>query len=73
MMLFTSRGIMPFPKVICPHCNRESADKLVCTSLGCGRKIAGPVRLFTRARKTPRSVGRRNQISPSSRLRNSAL
>jgi len=39
---------MSFPKVICPHCNRESADNRVCTSLGCGKRIAAPVRLCAR-------------------------
>ena len=52
MMLFTSRGSMSFPKVICPHCNRESADNRVCTSLGCGKRLAAPVRLFARIRTT---------------------
>jgi hypothetical protein len=40
-------------KVICPHCNRQSADKLVCTSLGCGKKIDAPVLLFARTRNVP--------------------
>ena len=41
---------MSFTKVICPHCNRESADNRVCTSLGCGKRLAAPVRLFARIR-----------------------
>lgn len=40
-------------KTVCPHCNRESADNQVCTSLGCGKRIDAPVRLFARVRRLP--------------------
>ena len=41
---------MALLKIVCPHCYRESANSLVCTSLGCGKRIAMPVRLFPRSR-----------------------
>jgi hypothetical protein len=45
-------------KVICPHCNRESADNQVCTNLGCGKRFDAPVRLFARTRTLPvRNMG----------------
>ena len=55
--------------VICPHCNRQSADKLVCTNLGCGKKITAPVQLFARARSvhTMRSSGSSSAGSTDSR------
>ena len=55
MMLFTIRGSMSVSKarVICPHCNRESADNQVCTNLGCGKRLDAPVRLFARNRALP--------------------
>jgi hypothetical protein len=41
-------------KTICPHCYRQSADHRICTSLGCGKRIAEPVvKAFTRNRRKP--------------------
>jgi len=40
--------IMLSLRTVCPHCNRTSADALVCTNLGCGKRIADPVQLFAR-------------------------
>jgi hypothetical protein len=42
--------------VVCPHCNRYSANDKICTSLGCGKRIAAPVQLFARARARKRPV-----------------
>jgi hypothetical protein len=50
-------------KMICPHCNRESANNLVCTNLGCSKRIDAPVRLFARNRALP--VGRMGAVPRS--------
>jgi len=50
---------MALLKIVCPHCYRESANSLVCTSLGCGKRIAMPVRLFPRSRA--KSVDRKHR------------
>lgn len=53
----TNEGAVPH-RIICAHCNRESANKIVYTNPGCGRKIAGPIQLFAHARKIPMDSGR---------------
>jgi hypothetical protein len=63
---------MALLKTICPHCFRESANSLVCTSLGCGKRIGAPVRLFPRTRA--KSVSRKDRpvrvaLSPKRRRR----
>jgi len=63
---------MALLKTVCPHCYRESANNLVCTSLGCGKRIAMPVRLFPRTRA--KSVSRKDRAvlvahSPNRRRR----
>ena len=50
---------MALPKTVCPHCYRESANSMVCTSLGCGKRIAMPVRIFPRGRA--KSVSRKDR------------
>jgi hypothetical protein len=53
-------------KVVCPHCNRESANHQVCTNRGCGKRIAAPVRLFARNRIPP-VLGNMGRSAPRSR------
>jgi hypothetical protein len=36
---------------ICPHCHLHSANKYVCTNLGCGKRLSAPVQLYARARR----------------------
>jgi len=43
-------------KVVCPHCHLQSANDKVCTNLGCGKRIAEPVRSLTRTRRKPAAV-----------------
>jgi len=45
---------MALLKTVCPHCYRESANSLVCTSLGCGKRIAAPVFAGRRAKPLSR-------------------
>lgn len=52
---------MALPKTVCPHCYRESANNLVCTSLGCGKRIAMPVQLLPRRRA--KSVSRKRRAA----------
>ncbi len=55
------KKVMALLKAVCPHCYRESANSLVCTSLGCGKRIAVPVRLSSRART--KSVSRKHRAA----------
>jgi hypothetical protein len=64
MIPFVSRDTLLKGKAVCPDCNRESADNQVCTSLGCGKRIDVPVRLFARTQTLP--VGK---MGSSPRLR----
>lgn len=48
--------------VVCPHCNLYSANDKICTNLGCGKRLAAPVRLFARTRKRPTVIRKAGKL-----------
>ncbi len=51
---------MALLKTVCPHCYRESANSVVCTSLGCGKRIAAPRPVLPRS--LAKSVSRKHRV-----------
>ena len=49
-------------QVVCPHCNLYTANDKICTNLGCGKRLAAPVQLFARPRRTAASISKNGKV-----------